>query len=217
MSSLSQRHGGCGHMMAGFHLHSICARCRDKKKAQDPCVEKPGSDFRQCNTLSPEQLAQFSTPSYKIKKEKCEAHPCGPCTCVSWGVMDGQSTSRSPSLSEQPSEKKKRSKKIAATSKPVKPDNLVKSTSNRPSSSSSTDHRIEELHQKLWQEHSTDHRSLPSVLSRSHQPMLHQPIWSEPFLNPSDQPSSQQTDRPFTADLLATDPVKHRSNIKDWF
>ena len=38
--SSSQRRGGCGHMMAGFDLHSVCAHCRDKK-GKDPCVEKP--------------------------------------------------------------------------------------------------------------------------------------------------------------------------------
>ena len=32
-------------MMAGFDLHSVCARCRDKKKGKDPCVEKPGPVF----------------------------------------------------------------------------------------------------------------------------------------------------------------------------
>ena len=31
-------------MMAGFDPHSVCARCRDKKKGKDPCVEKPDSD-----------------------------------------------------------------------------------------------------------------------------------------------------------------------------
>ena len=40
MSSPSQRRGSCGHMMAGFDFHTVCARCRDKKKGQDPCVEK---------------------------------------------------------------------------------------------------------------------------------------------------------------------------------
>ena len=68
MSSPSQRHGGCGHMMAGFDPHSYCAWCRDKKKGQDPCVEKPDSVCTHCNALSPEQLAQLSTPSYKLKK-----------------------------------------------------------------------------------------------------------------------------------------------------
>ena len=88
-------------MMAGFNLHSVCARCCDKKKGQDPWVEKPASDCLHCNTLSPEQLPQLSTPSYKIKKEKRELKtstpknpasdhtlsptPCGPGTCVSSG------------------------------------------------------------------------------------------------------------------------------------
>ena len=62
MSSPSQHRGGCGHMMAGFDPHSICARCHDKKKGQDPCVEKPDSDGLHYNTLTPEQLAQLSTP-----------------------------------------------------------------------------------------------------------------------------------------------------------
>ena len=59
-------------MMAGFDLHSVCARCRDKKKGQDPCVEKPGSVCHHCNALTPEQLSQLSTPTYKMKKEKRE-------------------------------------------------------------------------------------------------------------------------------------------------
>ena len=58
------------HMMAGFYPHSVCARCRDKKKGQDPCIEKPDSDCLHSNTLTPEQLAHLSTPSYKLKKEK---------------------------------------------------------------------------------------------------------------------------------------------------
>ena len=57
-------------MMAGFDLHGVCARCCDKKKGKDPCVEKPGSDCQHCKALTPEQLAQLSTPSYKLKKEK---------------------------------------------------------------------------------------------------------------------------------------------------
>ena len=57
-------------MMAGFDLHGVYARCRDKKKGKDTCVEKPGSDCQHCKALTPEQLAQLSTPSYKLKKEK---------------------------------------------------------------------------------------------------------------------------------------------------
>ena len=54
------------------------------------------------------------------------------------GVVDGQSTSGLPGLSEQPAEKKKEDKK-ATSSKPAKPDKSVKSTSHRPASSVSTD------------------------------------------------------------------------------
>ena len=68
MSSSSQQCRGCDHMMAGFHLHSVCARCRDKK-GKDPCVEKPDSECQHCKVLTPEQLAQLSTPSYKLKKK----------------------------------------------------------------------------------------------------------------------------------------------------
>ena len=59
-------------MMAGFHLHSVCAHCCDKKKGKDPCVEKPDSDCQHCKVLTPEHLAQLSTVtlSCKLKKEK---------------------------------------------------------------------------------------------------------------------------------------------------
>ena len=60
MSSPSQRRGSCGHMMAGFDLHGVCACCRDKKKGKDPCVEKPGVDCHICKSLTPEQLSQLS-------------------------------------------------------------------------------------------------------------------------------------------------------------
>ena len=72
MSSPSQYRGGSGHMMAGFDTHSHCARCREKKKGQDPCVEKPGSACSHCSSLTPDQLTQLSMPTYKMKKEKCE-------------------------------------------------------------------------------------------------------------------------------------------------
>ena len=65
------------------------------------------------------------------------------------GVVDGQSTSRSPGLSEQPAEKKKKKEDKKATSfKPVKPDKLVKSTSHRLASSDTTDQKLEVMEQK---------------------------------------------------------------------
>ena len=167
MSSPSQQRDTCGHMMVGFDLHKVCAHGRDKKKGQDPCVEKPGADCFHCNAFTPEQLAQLSTPSYQIKKEKHELKSSTPAknppssdttlspTLVDLvlvsvvGVVDGQCTSRSPGLSEQPVEKKKKKDdKKATSSKSVKPDKSLKSSSHRPSSSDSTDQKLEVMEQK---------------------------------------------------------------------
>ena len=156
MSSPSQRRGGCGHMMAGFDFHSFCARCRDKKKGLDPCVETTPAPCRHCDALTADQKAQLSTPSYKLKKEKREAKTSTPAkdsdtlspTLVDpalvsvVGVVDGQGTSGASGLSG-PEEKKKKSdkksdKKSSTSSKPVKPEKSVKSSSSRPTSSSST-------------------------------------------------------------------------------
>ena len=121
-------------MMAGFDLHSFCTRCRDKKKGKDPCVEKPGSDCQHCNALTPEQLTQLSTPSYKLKKEKRDNADTTPSKNASTTkvtlsptlvdpalvsvirVVDGQDTG----LSAQPAEKKKKveDKKKSVKSKP---------------------------------------------------------------------------------------------------
>ena len=140
-------------MMAGFDPHSVCACCLNKKKGQDPCVEKPDSD---CNALTPDQLAQLSTPSYKLKKKKREAKSSSTAkepstdtvspTLVALalvsvvGVIVGQSTSRSPGLSAPPAEKKRKAKgKKSTSSKSVKPDKAVKSSSSRSLASTSTD------------------------------------------------------------------------------
>ena len=65
--------------MASFDSHSICTRCRDKGKGNDPCLEKPDTtDCKSCNCLSEEQRRQLATPSYQIKKEKREAKKMEP-------------------------------------------------------------------------------------------------------------------------------------------
>ena len=70
MSSPGQKRGSCGHAMASFDGHAFCARCKDKKKGTDTCVESPTKDCKFCLFLTPEQKAQLATPSYKLKKEK---------------------------------------------------------------------------------------------------------------------------------------------------
>ena len=70
------------------------------------CVEKLNTGCINCNALTPDQLIQLSTPSYKLKKEKREAKSSTPAkqqpsdtlspTLVDpalvsvVGVMDGQ-------------------------------------------------------------------------------------------------------------------------------
>ena len=59
--------------MASFDCHSFCARCRDKGKGKDPCIEKPDTaDCNFCNSLTAEQRVQLATPSYKIKKRETQ-------------------------------------------------------------------------------------------------------------------------------------------------
>ena len=74
MSSPGQKRGACGHVMTNFDAYSSCARCRDKGKGKDPCVEQPETkDCKFCNSLTQEQRLLLATRSYKLKKEKREA------------------------------------------------------------------------------------------------------------------------------------------------
>ena len=77
MSSPGQRRESCGHAMANFDSH--CARCREKGKGTDFCVENPqSSDCQICNAFTNEQRQQLATPSYRLKKEKPEAKKLPP-------------------------------------------------------------------------------------------------------------------------------------------
>ena len=66
MSSPGQKRGNCGHAMASFDGHSFCARCRDKGKGKDPCVETLDAEYKFCIVLTPEHKAQLAMPSYKV-------------------------------------------------------------------------------------------------------------------------------------------------------
>ena len=68
MASPGQCKGACGHIMVSFDKHSRCARCRDKGNCEDPCVKKLPCEF--CALLTPGQVIQLSTPTYKLRKEK---------------------------------------------------------------------------------------------------------------------------------------------------
>ena len=123
MSSPGQRRGTCGHVMASFDSHLACARCRDKGKAKDPCVEKPDAECIICSSFSPEQCLQLSTPSHKLKKDKREAKKLestpskdteslvDPSVVAVLGAVDKQGTVKSPPT-VAPLRKKQRKKKL---------------------------------------------------------------------------------------------------------
>ena len=68
MASPGQRKGACGHIMASFDKHSRCARCRDKGLGDDPCIRSLPCEH--CELLTPQQVIQLATPTYKLRKEK---------------------------------------------------------------------------------------------------------------------------------------------------
>ena len=128
-------------MMAGFDQHSVCARCHDRKKGSDPCVETSPAACMHCDSLFAEQKEQLSTPSYKLKKEKRDAKSSTPAKDIDTlsptlvdpalvsvvGVVDGQSYT---DKSVKPS-----------TSRPL----ATSSTNQGLSTTSSTDTRISDL------------------------------------------------------------------------
>ena len=64
MASPGQTRGQCGHLMAGFD--SVCARCRDEKKGEDPCIkDKPCSH---CDLLTEDQKLKLATQLIRRKK-----------------------------------------------------------------------------------------------------------------------------------------------------
>ena len=125
------------------------ARCRDKGKGKDPCVEQPDTkDCKFCNSLTPEQHLQLATPSYKLKKEKREAKKfdstpskdsdtlIDPASVSVIGAVDDRGTVKSPSTVTPPEKKSKKDQ--PSTSK------ATKHVGNKYD----TDNKIAELDQK---------------------------------------------------------------------
>ena len=65
MSSPGQRRGLCGHLMAGYDQNKVCARCRDKKKGEDPCVGK-----HPCPSCDTQKNRNLSWPLHHVRKKK---------------------------------------------------------------------------------------------------------------------------------------------------
>ena len=217
MSSPSQKHGNCGHIMASFDSHSFCARCREKGKGSDPCVSH--NDCNACNSLSEDQRIQLSTPSYRLKKKKRELKKVtdtpkqdtsssliDPSTVTVVGTVDDQGIVKSPGSSSEKKKKPNIDQVKPQSSKEPKADKPSKSLSSK-THRSSQDTRIDELDQK-WSERFNRLEAL--LLAKSldqpepafttvkvtptHSPPHSSVVSSKPFLRPP-QSAPTNTDR----------------------
>ena len=104
MASPGQRKGACGHIMASFDTHSHCARCRDKGLGEDPCVSKLPCEY--CDLLTPEQVIQLATPTYKLRKEKanCKETFIDPASVTVVAQVDSQDMEPTVSTHESSSD-----------------------------------------------------------------------------------------------------------------
>ena len=145
MSSPGQKRVSRRHIMALFDNHKKCARCRDKRVHDNPCVKKMDCDI--CKAFMPAQIKQLSTPTYQSRKE-CEqkkstsdslASATPTLVDPSEVTLLGQVHQESASAETPASKKKKRA------------DESPKTSSRKKSSKSRFDD-IKELDDK-WAEH----------------------------------------------------------------
>ena len=104
--------------MAGFDSHSKCARCRDKRLGDDPCVQK--KECAICRGFTPEQYLQLSTPTYRDRKDKKATASSTPTLVDVEKVKAVQSTPTT-------------AKKTKRSESPKPSANKKKSSSSRPS------------------------------------------------------------------------------------
>ena len=63
-----QCRGSCGHTMTSFDNHKKCARCREKRIGDDPCVNDEACEI--CDSFTETQKDMLATPTYHIRKDK---------------------------------------------------------------------------------------------------------------------------------------------------
>ena len=157
-----QRKGSCGHIMAAFDNHEKCARCRDKKVGQDPCVI--------CDGFSDIQREKLATPSYKIRKERKAGVLVSPKEVTVLGSLDTeeQAFDTSAQVSAQPS--------VSASPASSQPQSFVTAKQFEAMNNSSL------LVSRLCcqGETSLQHQGLQFLRS-----LLNSLVSAQPFINPS--------------------------------
>ena len=214
--------------MASFDSHNFCARCREKGKGTDLCINK--NDCNSCNLLTEEQHLQLSTPSYRLKKEKRDLKKSDtpkqdssssslidPYSVTVVGAVDAQGILQSPGSSSG------KAQKTDSSSKPkdLKPKAEKPSKSTSKSHKSSVDSKIDDLDQK-WADRFNRLEALllaktldkpdPAFTSvkvaPTHSPPASSAISDKPFIRPSG--SASGTDASGT-DLASQSQVTDQS------
>ena len=123
-------------------LMVFCARCKEKGKSKDPCVEKPDiSDCKFCLSLTDEQRTQLPLPPIRSLVDLASVSVIG--------AVDGQETLESPGFGGPEEKSRKVEKDKVSTSKSKSSaDKLVKTSDKKLAQASSTDTKISELNQK---------------------------------------------------------------------
>ena len=182
-----QRRGTCGHAMAAFDLHEKCARCRDKKMGEDPCVK--GLECVICEGFSNSQQQTLSTPAYKIRKDRKSGALVSPkdVTVISSVEMEGHASPPSAQVSAHAP---------------------APSTSSDSSVSFVTSAQLEAMSDK-WTEHFARFEALLSrgnvfSMPKSSATVSAHPVLSDkPFIDPSARPTGPVVN-PAEQDLKVT-------------
>ena len=87
--------------MAAFDGHKKCARCRDKKLGDDPCVKDQPCSI--CDSLTVQQRSMLSTPQYQIQKDKKSGLLISPSKVTVVGVVDQEDLGEEEDLPVQAS------------------------------------------------------------------------------------------------------------------
>ena len=198
--------------MANFDTHSHCARCREKGKGMDFCIENPqSSDCQICKAFTSERRQQLATPSYRLKKEKREAKKLeapppqdneelvDPSNVSVIGAVDNPGSVKSPVSAPPPDKKPKKD-----TKKVTKKEKSPSSKASKPQSQVSADSKIAELDNK-WSERFNHLEAV--IMAKNFEPtfcanvkvtLTHSPPStvenvSEPFVRPSTSSKSPGT------------------------
>ena len=202
MASPGQRRGSCGHVMAGFDLHKKCARCRDKKLGDDPCVKD--QDCELCANFSDAQKGMLATPQYQIRKDKKAGILVSPSKVTVVGpVEDQEDLEISPDAAHA-------QERVFTGTFPVDQQTSTGDFVSR--------HDFELLNNQLEEKFARFEALLTrtNIFSTPKMPVAksHATISDTPFINPSPEPRATSPVRPPGQEVEDSAPSVKKSKVK---